>query len=453
MSCLLEIVGEAKPEWQEGINEMMQTSELSRILLLAYQLAKLIARDLVEALLRKRAESATEWPNCPKCGRKLESKGRKQRQLQTMLGIIRWKRAVGRCPQRCVIGQQAPLDTEIGIEAHQKTEKRLQRVAILLAIFVPFESASMLISQLLGIVVSATSIWNWVQNHGERSMQQLEVELSELRAGNLPEPEGMDAALHDLMLLIGGDGVMVPFRPNNGSAKGRTRWREVKVGIFARLQQVRARSGQLVPRLTQHRVVAVLGNIDELAIRMRLEAFKQSIWRAPKVVWLSDGARGFWRLYRETFQPYAVGILDFYHASQNLWLGLKTWLDGRTISAKLFYRLARRRLRTGQADAVLADLDAALHLDGLPSTAQRSLSKIYNYLDKHRDHIDYDAFKQSGCPIGSGFVESTCKWLIQQRFKGVGMRWSEDGFNHLLHLRLAWVNGRFDDLFLHSPHS
>ncbi len=25
------------------------------------------------------------------------------------------------------------------------------------------------------------------------------------------------------------------------------------------------------------------------------------------------------------------------------------------------------------------------------------------------------------------------------------MRWSEEGFNHLLHLRLAWVNGRFDN--------
>ena len=44
-------------------------------------------------------------------------------------------------------------------------------------------------------------------------------------------------------------------------------------------------------------------------------------------------------------------------------------------------------------------------------------------------------------------VESACKWLIQQRFKGVGMRWSEDGFNHLLHLRLAWVNGSFETLF------
>ncbi len=44
-------------------------------------------------------------------------------------------------------------------------------------------------------------------------------------------------------------------------------------------------------------------------------------------------------------------------------------------------------------------------------------------------------------------VESACQWLIQQRFKGVGMRWSEEGFNHLLHLRLAWVNGSFEALF------
>ena len=58
-----------------------------------------------------------------------------------------------------------------------------------------------------------------------------------------------------------------------------------------------------------------------------------------------------------------------------------------------------------------------------------------------------------GLPLGSGMVESACKWLIQQRFKGVGMLGREDGFNHLLHLRLAWVNGRFDNLFptLASP--
>jgi hypothetical protein len=43
----------------------------------------------------------------------------------------------------------------------------------------------------------------------------------------------------------------------------------------------------------------------------------------------------------------------------------------------------------------------------------------------HEDHIRYDHFKAAGLPIGSGLVESACKWLIQQCFKGVGMRWSE----------------------------
>jgi len=55
--------------------------------------------------------------------------------------------------------------------------------------------------------------------------------------------------------------------------------------------------------------------------------------------------------------------------------------------------------------------------------------------------------------LGSGMVESACKWLIQQRFKGVGMRWSKEGFNHLLLLRLAWANDRFDDLFPSVPRS
>jgi len=44
-------------------------------------------------------------------------------------------------------------------------------------------------------------------------------------------------------------------------------------------------------------------------------------------------------------------------------------------------------------------------------------------------------------------VESACKWLIIQRFKGVGMRWSETGLEHLRALRVAWVNQRFDELF------
>jgi hypothetical protein len=151
--------------------------------------------------------------------------------------------------------------------------------------------------------------------------------------------------------------------------------------------------------------------------------------------------------FDERFRAYAIGVLDFYHAAQNLWSGVKVWLDGRTYHAKSWLTDARHRLRHGQANAVLNDIQAALLVPGLPDSTQEALTKLYNYLDKHRDHIQYDKLKELELPIGSGLVESTCKWLFQQRFKGVGMRWSDDGFNYLLHLRLAWVNGRFDAFF------
>ena len=47
---------------------------------------------------------------------------------------------------------------------------------------------------------------------------------------------------------------------------------------------------------------------------------------------------------------------------------------------------------------------------------------VYAYLERHREHIDYETYKALGLPLGSGMVESACKWLIQQRFKGGGMR-------------------------------
>jgi hypothetical protein len=190
-----------------------------------------------------------------------------------------------------------------------------------------------------------------------------------------------------------------------------------------------------------------LGDIEALKPRLWLEALRQGIAEAPKVVWLSDGGRGLWGLFDECFSNYATGVLDFYHAVQNLWKGAAAWLDGRTTQARRWFAWARHRLRHDRPDGVLADLAEALDVEGLPDTARHTLTTLYAYLERHRDHIDYAKYKALGLPIGSGMVESACKWLIQQRFKGVGMRWSEEGFNHLLHLRLAWVNGSFEALF------
>jgi hypothetical protein len=278
-------------------------------------------------------------------------------------------------------------------------------------------------------------------------MAHLQADLAAVAQGHEPTPEPLEAAHAALPLALGADGVMVPFRPEGGTPRGKIRWREIKVGVLARLGQHRTRTGHLVPRLQQRRLVAVLGDIERLTPRLWLEALRQGIRSAPQVVWLSDGGRGLWRLFEEQFADYATGVLDFYHAAQNLWKSAAAWLDGRTTSARRWFAWARHRLRHGNPDGVLADLAEALDVAGLPDTARDTLTTVSAYLERHRGHIDYAVYKELGLPLGSGMVESACKWLIQQRFKGVGMRWSADGFNHLLHLRLAWVNGRFEALF------
>lgn len=278
-------------------------------------------------------------------------------------------------------------------------------------------------------------------------MERLQTHLQAVATGDVPPEEPRAAERVSAPLVMGADGVMGPLRPQGGQPTGKTRWREIKVGVLARLRPHRTRTGTVVTRLHQRRVVAVLGDIEALQARLWLEALRQGIRRAPQVVWLRDGARGLWRLFDERFVDYARGILDFYHAGQQLWKGAAAWLDGRTTQARRWGGWARHRLRHGHPNGVLADLADALDVEGLPDTARQTLRTVYASLDRHRAHIDSAGDKELGLPIGSGMVESACTWLIQQRFKGVGMRWSEDGFNHLLHLRLAWVNGTFEALF------
>jgi hypothetical protein len=442
MSCLRDSIRQIDPSLQELMEAIENASKLMLLILSAWHLARVLAVRIVEEVLIERGQRPTQLTDCPKCGKRLHSKGLVRRQIVSVIGIIRWKRRVGRCPRGCEIGQVAPLDKELGLLPHQRTSFELQRFGCLLAVFVPFETVSVLLNCLISVKVSSTAVWHWIQKAGQKAMSLLDDQLTELASGQLPQMESLDEAISVLPLLIGADGVKVPFRPEGG--KGTTVWREVKVAVLARLGQ-RSRSNE--PQLHQRRLVAVLGDIDALRPRLWLEALRQGVLTAPQVVWLSDGGVGFWGVYSACFAAYAIGILDFYHAVQNLWKGAKVWLDGRSRKARLWFASARHRLRHSETDVVLNDIAAALKMDGLPETAWKALRNLYEYLDTHKYHIQYEKFRELGLPIGSGMVESACKWLIQQRFKGVGMRWGEDGFNHLLHLRLAWVNGRFDELF------
>jgi len=454
VSPILKEVTRNNSELQELKSELDKAVTLKALALTGFMLGMATAALIIEETLADRAHNKIDRPECPKCKAYLESKGWLPRTVMTVIGYITWKRKVWRCPNGCRIGQTATYDSELGLKPNQRIGDDIKQIACVLAVFLPFNIAASLLKALLGIEVSPSAIWNWVQYAGKEAMTRLEKELTELK-DRVPAVEETEAGIDLLPLIIGGDGVMVPFRPDGGNPEGKRVWKEVKIGILARLGTRINRKGKKVSMLVRKRVTAVLGDIEDFKARMWLASLKEGILEAKVVVWLSDGGRGFWGVYYDLFANHSKGILDFYHAAQNLWKGARSWFDGRTVKARKWFECARKRLRLGRARGVVNEINAELNSESLPDSVRNSLENLVNYLEKHKGHTDYDRYKELGLPIGSGMVESACKWLIQQRFKCVGMRWSENGFNNLLHLRLAWVNKIYDELFepICSPNS
>ncbi len=435
----------------ELLKRVKTSITLKDVVTSSFALGLAIAVIIASDVLSDRGRLKRTHPHCPHCTAPLESKGLLPRQIKTLIGSIRWKRRAWRCPKGCKIGQITPLDEELNLQPNQRFSDDLKEVSCVLAIFLPFGIAVKILKTITGVDVSPGSIWNWVQTAGKEAANRLESELEDMEKGRLPDIEKIEPDISSLPLLIGGDGVMVPFRPQKGTPKGKTVWKEIKVGIAARLGYRITKAGKKVSALVRRRLVAVLGTIDDLKSRLWHTSVKEGILNAKTVVWLSDGGRGFWRLFRELFSERAHGVLDFYHAAQYLWKGCRSRFDGRTKKARQWFISARQRLKQGKAKNVLDEIKEWMTLKNMPDSKHKILNNLVAYLEDHSDHMNYERYKVLGLPIGSGMVESACKWLIQQRFKCVGMRWSTDGFNNLLHLRLAWVNGTYSQLFSSSP--
>jgi hypothetical protein len=158
----------------------------------------------------------------------------------------------------------ALLDEVLRGPPQQRTSGELQALGCTFAVFVPFATAARLLPWSIGSTVSARAVWCWVQAAGHQAMAHLQVELDAVAQGGTPPPEPLAAALAALPLALGADGVMVPLRPEAGAPQGKIRWREVTVGVLARIAQHRTRTGQVVTRLTQRREHIIRQHVQRL---------------------------------------------------------------------------------------------------------------------------------------------------------------------------------------------
>jgi hypothetical protein len=161
---------------------------------------------------------------------------------------------------------------------------------------------------------------------------------------------------------------------------------------------------------------------------------------------VADGGAWIWNLVEDRFSD-AVGVLDFYHASEHLWAVARAIYGEDETAARRWVQPLLHQLKHGGEEAVLSRLDRAWRTRSRRGgRGAEALGQLCEYLGRHREHLHYQQVESKGCPKGSGAVESTCGQL-QDRFKRCGQFWSEDGEPALLELEQARRNNDWDGIW------
>jgi len=156
---------------------------------------------------------------------------------------------------------------------------------------------------------------------------------------------------------------------------------------------------------------------------------------------ISDGAAGLRAIARDKF-PFAIHILDMYHALQHL-SELAAALYGKD-SAEAAAAEVRWRdwLEEDQVQAVLTRPTRRSNASAVPDA--RSPSSTIGYVENNKDRMLYGTYRKLGLFYGSGVVEAGCRTVIGQRLKNSGMFWTKEGALNVAILRCALLDERFD---------
>lgn len=333
----------------------------------------------------------------------------------------------------------SPVPRAWGLGPHQKlTPGFAEKLCFTVTATGCYEEAAQVVSQWSGSMDDST-LHSLVQRMGDRAGQQRQ-ERSE-QPPQERQPQRSDSQLAVLMV----DGWQVRHRGEGWgkkrTAKPRVAWHEMKTGVFY-LQEQAAQTEGGRGLLEDKVVVSVVGEPAELGQRLHWEALRGGLGRARAQLFLGDGAAWIWNLKQDRWNK-AVGLLDFFHASQHL------WEVGRNVQGEEASRLVPwveerlHQLRHGKEKKVLSEL---ARLKKKRGKAGQVLAREQNYFAHHAARMNYQEVARRGWPIGSGAVESACKQK-QCRCKRPGQFWTAKGLGNLIALDEARRNHHWNELW------
>lgn len=168
---------------------------------------------------------------------------------------------------------------------------------------------------------------------------------------------------------------------------------------------------------------------------------------AAHLTLVADGAAWIWNR-AETIRE-AVGlepskftqVVDFFHASERLREVARVPQGWTEAEQARWYKKTRSSLEAGDIDQVLREIRRLKVGRRSPAIAEKE-----RYFVNHASRMHYATFRERGCPVGSGAVESAVRRVVNLRLKGNSIFWLETHAEGVLHLRAYLKAERWAEL-------
>jgi len=245
------------------------------------------------------------------------------------------------------------------------------------------------------------------------------------------------------------DGTGMPMRSEElRGVKGRAddgtaTTREVKVGATCEIIPAPGKPEERVRVAGSTTYIATLERKPEFADMLRAEFDRCYSILPEEVLLIGDGAKWIWEMRRTHF-PFAVEILDFFHATEHL-APLLDLLGLPEKERKNTFRKWKRWLKDGKVGKLIQVCEKSA--TNTADDKAKQWNAALGYYKDNRDRMKYDSYIAKGWYYGSGIVESACKEIVEARFKRAGMRWSRKGADALLPFRTAHLSNRYEELW------
>jgi hypothetical protein len=443
-------------DWQArltaGLNQSVQASDqsLGHMEEQILRQTRGLERRLLEEAAQKKADQTP--PICPVCGHKLSRRTRDhERTFHTRFGPVTVQRLRGWC-RRCQAWRY-PADPALGLSDTGGASPSVQEMAALTVSKMPVQEASALIERLTGVKLPPATLDREARRQGQRAGRKRQQLDEQMRTGQGAQ-QMLAVPPQPFTLVIELDAWNIRERddwgqsdPKRAAGQEPQRWHWAYGGTCFRLDQ-RVESDGGRARILSRGTVMTRGGVEALRQQLFAEAQRHGLAQADKVLVIADGALWIWNLAGDRFGQ-AQQRLDYYHATQHLWAVAHALHPEEEAAARAWIKPLLQKLKQGRAASLLNDLQALAQR--LRHKKRRAVEAELNYLESHRERMDYGAARRAGEPQGSGAMESTCR-QYQCRFKRPGQFWSCVGDEGLMCLETFWRNHRWPLLFPHILH-